>query len=126
MNFAQKEPTGVDAPVDFPTALRWVEGDHELFAELIQIFLEDCPKKLHELEHAVKEGHAIAIRQTAHSLKGMVVCFATRSAHGIADEMERLGQAGDVSKTSDLLPTLLLEFGRVMHHLKRMDWRGTN
>src|SRR5512138_1839752 len=101
MNFAQEEPAEIDASVDFPTALRWVEGDHELFAELIQIFLEDCPKKLQELEQAVKEGHAIGVRQTAHSLKGMVACFATASAQGLAGEMERLGQTGDVSKTSD-------------------------
>ncbi|HKO31892.1 MAG TPA: Hpt domain-containing protein, partial [Nitrospiraceae bacterium] len=84
------------------------------------------PRKLHELELAVKEGHASGVRQTAHSLKGMVACFHTRSAHGLANEMERLGQAGDMSKVLDLLPTLQLEFARVMHHLKVADWRGIN
>lgn len=126
MNSAQEEPAGIEAPVDFATALRWVDGDHELLAELIGIFLEDCPRRLHELEQAVKEGNAIGVRQSAHSLKGMVACFAARPAQGLADEMEGLGKAGDLSKTSDLLPTLLLEFARVMHHLKVADWRGMN
>jgi len=126
MNSAQAEPDGIDTPVDFATALRWVDGDHELLAELIGIFLEDCPKKLHDLEQAVKEGNAIGVRQSAHSVKGMVAGFNARSAHGLANEMEGLGKAGDVSKTSDLLPTLLLEFARVMHHLKVADWRGMN
>ena len=102
-----------------PAALRWVDGDHELLAELIGIFLEDCPRKLHALEQAVQAGHAIEVRQTAHSLKGMVACFATRSAHGLAGEMESLGKAGNLAKTSALLPQLLLEFACVMNHLTR-------
>ena len=71
----------------------------------------------------MKEGNANGVRQAAHSLKGMVAGFNTRSAHGLANEMEGLGKAGDLSKTSDLLPTLLLEFARVMNHLKVADWR---
>jgi HPt (histidine-containing phosphotransfer) domain-containing protein len=126
MNLAQEEPAGIKVPVDLSTALRWVDGDHELLAELIEIFLEDCPRKLHELEQAVKEGNASGVRQSAHSLKGMVACFAARPAQGLADEMEGLGKAGDLRKTSDLLPTLLLEFARVMNYLKVADWRGIN
>ena len=126
MNLAQEEPAGIEAPVDFSAALHWVDGDHALLAELIEIFLQDCPRRLHELEQAVKEGNAVGIRQTAHSLKGMVACFATRSAHGLSNEMESLGKAGDLSKTSGLLPTLLLEFARVMNHIKASDWQGKN
>ena len=126
MNVDQEQPTGINVPVDIAAALRWVDDDRALLAELIEIFLEDCPRKLHELEQAVKEGNAIGVKQTAHSLKGMVAGFNTKSAHGLAAEMEGLGKAGDLSKTSDLLPTLLLEFARVMNHLKVADWRGMN
>ena len=126
MNLAQEDPAGIEAPVDFATALRWVDGDRALLAEIIEIFLEECPRRLHDLDQAVKEGNASGVRQSAHSLKGMVACFAARPAQGLADEMEGLGKAGDLSKTSDLLPTLLLEFARVMNHLKVADWRGTN
>ena len=124
MTLSQQEPAGIDAPVDFLATLRWVDRDHELLAELINIFLEDCPRRLHELEQAVREGNAIGVRQSAHSLKGMVAGFHTKSAHGLAGEMEGLGKAGDLSKTSDLLPALLLEFARVMHHLKVTEWRN--
>ena len=126
MNLAQEEPAGIDAPVDFPAALGWVDGDHALLTELIGIFLEDCPGRLHELEQAVQERNAIGVRQAAHSLEGMVACFATKSAQGLAHDMENLGKAGDVSKASALLPTLLLEFARVMQYLKAADWQGKN
>jgi HPt (histidine-containing phosphotransfer) domain-containing protein len=126
MNLAQEEPAGIEAPVDFPAALGWIDGDHALLTELIGIFLEDCPRRLQELEQAVRAGDATLVRQAAHSLKGMVACFAPRSAQGLANDMENLGKAGDLSKAQALLPTLLHEFSRVMHHLKTTDWQGKN
>ena len=126
MKLFQQEPSGFEAPVDFPSALRWVEGDHAILAELIEIFLEDCPQRLHELEQAVSEGNATRIMQTAHSLKGMVACFSAKLAQGLAAEMESLGKAGDLSKALGLLSTLQLEFARVMKYLTVTDWRGMN
>jgi HPt (histidine-containing phosphotransfer) domain-containing protein len=126
MNLSQEEPTGIEAPVDFSAALRWVDDDRELLAELIQIFLEDCPKRLQELDRAVKEGNASGVRQAAHSLKGMVAGFDAGSARELAAEMEGLGTAGDLSKALGLLSTLQLEFARVMNYLKVTDWRGMN
>ena len=126
MNLTQKKPAGIEAPVDFWAALRWVDGDRTLLAELIEIFLEDCPRRLHELEQAVTEGDATRVKQVAHSLKGMVACFSTRSAQGLAAEMECLGKSGDLAKTPALLPRLQLQFSHVMNHLKVTDWRGMN
>lgn len=126
MNLSQEKPAGIEAPVDLAAALRWVDGDRELLAELIEIFLEDCPKRLQELDHAMKEGNASGVRQAAHSLKGMVAGFDAGSAHRLAAEMESLGKAGDLSKALDLLSTLQLEFSRVMNYLKTADWRGMN
>jgi two-component system sensor histidine kinase/response regulator len=126
MGLSQEEPACIEAPMDFSASLRWVDGDRELLAELIAIFLEDCPKRLQELAQAVKEGNASGVRQAAHSLKGMVAGFDASSAHGLSAEMEGLGKAGDVSKASDLLPPLLLKFARLMQHLKVTDCQGMN
>jgi len=126
MNLSQKEPAGIEAPMDFSAALRWVDDDRELLAELIKIFLEDCPKRLQELDQAVKDGNASGVRQAAHSLKGMVAGFDAVSAHGLAAEMEGLGKTGDLSKALGFLSVLQLEFARVMNYLKVTDWRGMN
>ena len=126
MNVDQEQPARINAPVDYSTALLWVDGDRTLLAELTEIFLEDCPRRLHELEQAVTEGNANMIKQTAHSLKGMVACFGARLAQERAAEMEGLGKAGDVTNTSALLPQLQREFARVMNCLMGTDWRGMN
>ena len=126
MNVDQEHPAEINEPVDYSAALLWVDGDRILLTELIEIFLEDCPRRLQELEQAVTEGNAIRIKETAHSLKGMVACFSARLAQERAAEMEGLGKAGDVAKTSALLPQLQLEFARVMNCLTGADWRGMN
>jgi two-component system sensor histidine kinase/response regulator len=126
MNLSQEKPAGTETPVDLSAALHWVDDDRELLAELIKIFLEDCPKRLQELDQAVKDGNASGVREAAHSLKGMVAGFDARSAHGLAAEMEGLGKAGDLSKASGLLSPLLLEFSRVMNYLKVADGQGMN
>ncbi|TKB88797.1 MAG: Hpt domain-containing protein [Nitrospira sp.] len=126
MNVDQEQPAGISAPVDYSAALLWVDGDRALLTELVEIFLEDCPRRLHELEQAVTDGNAIMIKQSAHSLKGMVACFGAKLAQERAAEMEGLGKAGDVTNTSALLPQLQLEFARVMNCLMGADWRGMN
>ena len=126
MNVDQEQPARINAPVDYSAALLWVDGDRTLLTELVEIFLEDCPRRLHELEQAVTEGNAIMIKQSAHSLKGMVACFGARLAQERAAEMEGLGKAGDVANTSALLPQLQREFARVMNSLMGADWRGMN
>jgi HPt (histidine-containing phosphotransfer) domain-containing protein len=126
MNVDQEQPDGIKVPVDYSSALLWVDGDRTLLSELVEIFLEDCPRRLHELEQGVTEGNAIMIKQAAHSLKGMVACFSARLAQERAAEMEGLGKAGDVANTSALLPQLQLEFARVMNCLTGADWRGMN
>ena len=92
MNVDQEQPAGIKVPVDYSAALLWVDGDRTLLTELVEIFLEDCPRRLQELERAVAEGNAIMIKQTAHSLKGMVACFSARLAQERAAEMEGLGR----------------------------------
>ena len=67
MNVDQEQPTGIKIPVDYSAALLWVDGDRTLLTELVEIFLEDCPRRLQELERAVAEGNAMMIKQTARS-----------------------------------------------------------
>jgi HPt (histidine-containing phosphotransfer) domain-containing protein len=126
MNVDQEQPAEINSPVDYSSALLWVDGDRTLLTELVEIFLEDCPRRLQELEQAVADGNAIRVKQSAHSLKGMVACFGARLAQERAAELESLGKAGDVANTSALLPQLQLEFARVMNCLTGADWRGMN
>jgi HPt (histidine-containing phosphotransfer) domain-containing protein len=110
-------------PIDYSFALRWVDGDRTLLAELAEMFLQDCPQRMKELEEGVKGSNAESIRQAAHSLKGMVSGFGAYQAKSLAAEMEKLGRGGQVTEAVILLPAVLCEFVHVIEHLKKTDWQ---
>jgi HPt (histidine-containing phosphotransfer) domain-containing protein len=118
------DPTVVPrTPIDYSSALRWVDGDRSLLAELAEVFVQDCPQRMKELEEAVKGGNADLIRQAAHSVKGMVSGFGAHQAKSLAQEMEHLGRSGRLLEACNLLPAVMLECSRVIDALKTADWQ---
>lgn len=113
-------------PIDYSSALRWVDGDRLLLAELSEMFVQDCPQRMKELEEGVKNGNAESIRRAAHSLKGMVSGFGAYQAKSLAEEMELIGRGGQVKEAVNLLPAVLRAFAHVIEHLKKMDWQATS
>jgi HPt (histidine-containing phosphotransfer) domain-containing protein len=123
MDFGNIPKFATTRPVDCSWALLWAEGDRSLLAEITETFVEDCPQRMKELELAVWEGNANLIRQVAHSLKGMVSCFGAHQAKSLAQEMEHLGQRGQVSEAAALLPRMVHELSHMIEHLKKLDWQ---
>jgi signal transduction histidine kinase/CheY-like chemotaxis protein len=66
-------------------------GDVELLGEVIELFLEDCPKRLIDIKAAVDERDAEAIRTTAHALKGAAGTIAASAVFEAAQALERIG-----------------------------------
>jgi HPt (histidine-containing phosphotransfer) domain-containing protein len=46
-------------------------GDASLCAEIIQMFLEDCPVRVEEIRAAIDRRDAAALVSSAHALKGI-------------------------------------------------------
>lgn len=111
-------------PIDYSSALRWVDGDRLLLAELAEMFVQDCPQRMNELEEGVKGANAESIRRAAHSLKGMVSGFGAYQAKSLAEEMEKLGRDGQLPEAGNLLPAVLCEFMHVIEDLKKTDWQA--
>src|ERR1039458_8003989 len=51
---------------DRSTALRRADGDESLLRELVQIFLDESPKQLIRLQHAIETADLEEIERTAH------------------------------------------------------------
>ena len=59
-----------ECPLDLSRALRWVDGDRELLVELVDVLIEDYPRRMDALRSAIQSGDSAIARDTAHSLKG--------------------------------------------------------
>lgn len=58
------------APFDPTILMERVGGDALLAAEVIGLFLEDCPSQLEMLLAAIRSSDAARLQSTAHNLKG--------------------------------------------------------
>ncbi len=77
-------------------ALEVTGGDTELLKELADLFLQEYPNLLANLQAAVKERNSQRIESTAHKLKGSTSTFGARAAVEASLALERKGRYGDL------------------------------
>ena len=93
----EEAPVAAKAPgeeLDFDSAITRVGGDMDLFREIAEVFLDDCPNQLARIESAIEKGDAEALRSSAHSLKGAVSNFGADAARESALQLEEIGKEG--------------------------------
>ncbi len=58
-----------------------LDGDFELFKELVEIFLTDSDKLIKNIEDAINDKDSEKIRKSAHTLKGAVSNFSAEKSY---------------------------------------------
>jgi two-component system, sensor histidine kinase and response regulator len=112
----RSEPAG--SVLDSVQALARLGGDGQLYAELIGFVLEDAPLLLSELQDAMDDGNATAVRMKAHALKGLVAgCGGVRAANA-AQKVETAGEQGELSEISPIVESLRDELELLIHALR--------
>jgi HPt (histidine-containing phosphotransfer) domain-containing protein len=99
--------------LDLAEVLERMEGDTEFLTEIVNLFLEDCPKLMVDIEMAVRRGDSPELARAAHSLKGSVSNFAAKDAHEAALRLEMIGRQGDLARAEEALMSLAGEIERL-------------
>ncbi|MFQ6096531.1 MAG: response regulator [Armatimonadota bacterium] len=110
---AQVQPRDSQAALDVDEALRKVEGDMQLLAELAEVFLEDYPRLLGELRSHVVTRRPDGVQRAAHALKGSAGNFAANGVYEAALRLETIGRDGDLSDADQALAVLEAELDRL-------------
>ncbi|MCP5110152.1 MAG: Hpt domain-containing protein [bacterium] len=84
------------ASLDLAVALSRVGGDEELLKEIAEIFLDQCPEALSEIQTAAEADDAGALERAAHSLKGSIGNFGADRAYNAALRLEMMGRNRDL------------------------------
>jgi PAS domain S-box-containing protein len=111
----QAEPEGWDESA----ALKRLDDDRDLLAEMIDLFLEEAPVSVAELTVALSQGDLLALADAAHGIKGMAGHFCAEKIISLAVNLEHAARKGedadfqlmadDLSQaTLDLVEKLLL------------------
>jgi HPt (histidine-containing phosphotransfer) domain-containing protein len=110
-----------DDPVfDLTEALAIVDGDHELFQEIAQTFVESCPAELSAIREALERADAVGVRAAAHHLKGSLSALAARPAAESARQLELMGRSADLTGADALYEGLHRQTLALAAELRRM------
>jgi two-component system sensor histidine kinase/response regulator len=86
---------------DRTKALERTGGDTELLRELVDVFLEECPRWSADIGEAVAAGDARKLRRAAHTLKGAVDSFGARSVYDAALALEKMARANNLGSAAE-------------------------
>ena len=81
---------------DIAKALEAVDGERELLAGMIAIFMRQTPRVMEDIDQAIAGGDAAALEIAAHKLKGSVSMFGARAARECAQRLEDIAAAGEL------------------------------
>jgi len=88
-------------------------GDTELLADVLGVFLEECPRMMQEIRAAVDQGDSMSVRRAAHSIKGALLNISAGPAAAEATHLEQLGSEERLAETADVLDQLQSEIDRL-------------
>jgi len=88
--------------LDRASLLERLEGDEELLAEIIKLFVEDAPRQLVTMRAAIQQGDMVVLQRAAHSMKGAAGNFYAHVTVAAALELEQNAKNldGESSKAS--------------------------
>jgi len=82
----------VEPCLDWEAALKNLEGDEQLLFELSEMFLDQCPALMTEIEGAISADEAENLRRAAHSLKGSARVIGGQAVAVAALALENIGR----------------------------------
>jgi PAS domain S-box-containing protein len=113
----EKTPSEV---LDEAQLVAHLDNDPQLLRDLVDLFLDDCPRLLQDIAVALENRDAKSVQRGAHSLKGSTSNLAATMASEAARELERLAQEGDFARADSVLQELKLQLERLAPALVAM------
>ncbi|HUT64287.1 MAG TPA: response regulator, partial [Anaerolineae bacterium] len=90
-------------------ALALMDGEEDLLREIVDLFFENCPNWLEDLEKSVQQSDAFHLEITAHKLKGSLRNIAAERAAMIAQDIEKIGKSQDLTRAREIYSILVEE-----------------
>ncbi len=102
---------------DHGMVMERVGGDETLMREIVNIFVEESPVLLNEIEGAINLKDAKKLERSAHSLKGSVSNFSAKKAYDVAYQLEKMGHQGKVDDAQKVFKNLEKEIETLTREL---------
>jgi CheY-like chemotaxis protein len=106
------------AVFDKRTLLDRLEGDEELFQEIVKTFLDDAPLQMENLKQALREENLNQLEKQAHALRGAAMNIGGNALQTVAFALEVSGKNHDLSQARPLVQEVDKELALLQKALK--------
>jgi HPt (histidine-containing phosphotransfer) domain-containing protein len=76
------------------------QGDRDLLHSLIELFREQTPLLMSEIQRGLSGNDASIVRRAAHTLKGSTAIFGTTAAFEAARQLEAAASSGKIERAA--------------------------
>jgi signal transduction histidine kinase/CheY-like chemotaxis protein len=108
---------------DIAQTLEMLGGDEKLFGEVVEIFMEECPKQMNILRHAIVYGDSAEIERIAHGLKGELGYLGISKVSQKAGELETMGRGRDLQLTAEVFAIFDTEISAILDSMRNAETR---
>lgn len=88
-------PEALSEAIDREMLLELTWHDKDILASLVALFADSAPAMLEAVRESLAERDGVKLQFAAHRLKGTLGSLAARTAHSLADRMERMAMTQD-------------------------------
>ncbi len=105
---------------DKDEALKMLEGEEEFLKELAEIFINDAPEHMSEIEEAVNCRNSEALVKSAHKLKGATANFGKNATTDTAFKLESMSRENNMDGVEEVYGTLVKDIEGLVNALKEI------
>jgi HPt (histidine-containing phosphotransfer) domain-containing protein len=116
------QQTSLDGVLNLTEAMSNMDGDHELLAEIVEIFMETAPDQLQSLGRCIAAGDARETAIMAHGMKGGASNFCAGRFVASALKLEMLAKTGSLDGADDLLAAMQENFAELGEVFGVINW----
>ena len=123
---AEKDGDKMGAPfqLDKDIVLKAFDNDWDFFKEVVEMFVEDYPRMMVDIQEAVNRRDGPRLQRTAHAIKGMLGNFQVKNAVGRAFELEKMGRDQAFDDAQRIYEMLADELRQLEAFFRKMTEEG--
>ncbi len=107
--------------IDMKRGLAAVDGDSDIFHDLLRLFVRETPAMLNKLGEAVRRKDAAAIEMVARTLRGSVSNFGAEDAVTATLNLEMLARQAKLEQADEAFHAVEKEIRRVLEAIEKQE-----
>lgn len=92
--------------LDRESILERLGGDEDIYAMMVDMYLDDLGNNCDALSAALASGDASVLRREAHTIKGLLATFSDVSGAADAHRLEHMAQNGETTGAAEAVAGL--------------------